>query len=456
MKRFAVFAAVALTLSVALGVALVGSSGAGPTFDVVNGSATAAADHISAGNDAFINFANGAVDNRYPLASAHIDNLSSQGYGSPLDTGPLGQTGAAAASVPQPQYASARYPPKAQTSTVGSPPVAYATAKAGPDSASTDAAAGRSPGSAPSASPNASDERASSIDRLNRNLLDWRREFLTADDQARYPFVAGKASEPDGGDGLSAFTLTTLDPKAGVLNVDADSRVSHASFGGGAIAFDNIRMHVTIVNNGTPQKKVSIEVGSASIGGTPISIGAEGVNVVGTAVPGTAGAADQANAGLNQALASAGFHIFAVAPAVTTARNMTSVDATALRVQWQGGDVQPGVPRSYIQHDLGEAFAFSLAQPSLALPSVPAVVGGVSQSGPSSTFIPGSPATAGTPGSSSSGATGVASPNSSEALPPSRHVANKPLWLLLLYLCWQSTLIGAAAALWWWRAETPT
>ena len=39
---------------------------------------------------------------------------------------------------------------------------------------------------------------------------------------------------------------------------------------------------------------------------------------------------------------------------------MTSVDATAMRVRWQGGDVRPGVPRSFVQHDLGEAFAFSL------------------------------------------------------------------------------------------------
>jgi hypothetical protein len=34
-----------------------------------------------------------------------------------------------------------------------------------------------------------------------------------------------------------------------------------------------------------------------------------------------------------------------------------------------------------------------------------------------------------------------------------RHVSNKPLWLLLLYLAWQSTVAGTVASLWWWRKE---
>ena len=454
MKRLRVFVALSMAASVALVVAIVGRSGAAPQFDVVNGTATAAADHISAGNDAFINFANGAIDNRYPLASAHVDNSSSQAFGSPLDTGPLGQTVAAAASQTQPQYASARYPPKEQTSTVGSPPVAYATAHAGPNAANTDAAAGRSPGSTASAS----QARAASIDRLNHDLLAWRSEFMTADDQARYPFVAGQASQPDGGDGLSALTTTTFDPDAGVLTVDADSRVAHASFGGGAIAFDNVRMHIYITNNGEPQKTIAIEVGSASIGGTPVTVGSEGVGIAGTALPGSAGAADQANSGLNQALASAGFHIFAVAPSITTMPHSLSVEASALRVRWQGGDVQPGVPQTQIEHDLGEAFAFSLAEPSLAVPSLSAVVGGVTQTAPSSRFIPGSPGSPGTAGSgsaSSAAATGQTPSTQAVSQPIARTASSKPLWLLLLYLVWQVCVIGAATSLWWWRAEVP-
>jgi hypothetical protein len=449
MRRMRIFAALAVASTVALVFALVGRSEGGPQFDVINGTVVAAADHMSAGNDAFPNFATGAIDNRYPLASAHVDNLSTQGFGSPLDTGPLGQTGAAAAGVTQPQYASAKYPPKATTSTVGNPPVTYATAKAGPDSASTDAAAGRSPGSAPASA----EARQTMIDRLNRALRSWRSEFLTADDQARYPFVAATASDPDGGDGLSAFTTSTFDPNAGLLTVDADSRVSHASFGGGAIQFDNIRMHVTIANNGTPQRKITINVGGASVGGVPITVGAGGVSVAGTAVPGTSGLSDQANAGLNQALASAGFTIYTIAPSIATGTNTTSVEATALRVRWQGGDIQPGVPRSFVEHDLGEAFAFSLATPSIAVPSVPAVVGGVTQNAPSSTFIPGSPGTPGSPGSSSPGVSGGTPTSQTAALPPSRSVASKPLWLLLLYFAWQSSIIGAAASLWLWRKE---
>jgi len=453
MRRVRIFALIALAATCALLFALVGRSGAGPQFDVINGTVTAGADHISAGNGAFINFSNGAIDNRYPLASAHVDNLSTQGYGSPLDTGPLGQTGTASfnqqsgQNVQQPQYASAKYPPKAQTSTVGSPPASYATAHAGPNTASADAANASSPGDTPSAH-----ARAASIDTLNRGLAAWRQQFLTADDNARYPFVSGQASEPDGGDGLTALTTSNFDPNAGVLAVDADARVSHASFGGGAILLNNVRTDVTITNNGIPTPKITIDVGGASVGGVPVTIDTKGISVNGSAVPGTSGLTDQANAGLNQVLASAGFKVYAVAPTITTGTDQMSVQATALRVRWEGGAVASGVPGSFVEHDLGEAFAFSLASPSAAVPSLPAVVGGVTQTGPTTKFIPGSP---GTPGSSAApSTTGTTTPTTQAASPPlQRTKATKPLWLLLLYFAWQASIVGAAASLWLWRAE---
>jgi hypothetical protein len=450
MRRVRLFAVLAIASTGALVFALVGRSGAGPRFDVINGTVTAGADHVSAGNDAFPNFGTGAVDNRYPLANAHIDNLASQGYGSIADTGPIGQTAAANGqkNFTQPQYASAKYPPKPQTVTVGHPPVAYATAHASENNASTDAAIARSAGPATS-----SKARSASIDRLNSALLSWRHEFLTADDNARYPFVAGKASEPDGGDGLTALTTSNFDDNAGLLTVEADSRVDHASFGGGTILFDNVHTDVTITNDGTPAPKITIEVGKGSVGGVPVTVGAEGVSVAGTAVPGTAGASEQANAALNQALASAGFHVFALAPAITKGQNMTSVEATALRVRWRGGDIAPGVPASFIEHDLGEAFAFSLAVPSAVLPTIPTAVGAATGAAPTTIFIPGTAPIPGSPGTSGTGG-GYAMPSpQTQALPATRAVAEKPLWLLLLYFAWQSSIIGAAASLWYWRAE---
>ncbi len=448
MRRVKLFAALSLLSTGALLFALVGRSGAGPDFDVVNGTVTAGGDHISAGNDAFPNFATGAIDNRYPLASAHVDNSSSQGYGSPIDTGPLGQTGAATAGVQQPQYASAKYPPKATSVTVGSPPVLYSTAHAAENTASSDSAVARI-STVPAAAARA---RAASIDRLDRALADWRHEFLTADDNARYPFVAGKASDPDGAQGLTALTTSNFDPKAGLLSVDADAHIEHASFGGGAIALDDVHLDVSITNNGTPTPKITIDIGGASVGGVPVTIGTEGVSVAGTAVPGTSGVIDQANAGLQQALASGGFTIAAVQPVITKGNNQVSIEATAVRVRFEGGDVAPGVPGSFVENDIGEAFAFSLAVPSNAVPSAgPTAVGGLTNNAPTTSFIPGSPGSPGSPGTPTSSSGGsYAMPESAQAR---KAVANKPLWLLLLYFAWQSSIVGSAAALWLWRAD---
>src|SRR5438309_241229 len=121
-RRITAWFAVVMLGGAALTTALVASSHAAPDFDVINGTAVGAADHETAGNDAFPNFSSGAIDNRYPLAMAHVDNIAAEGFGSPADTGPLGQTVAAGAGKPQPQYADAKYPPKAETVTVGSPP----------------------------------------------------------------------------------------------------------------------------------------------------------------------------------------------------------------------------------------------------------------------------------------------------------------------------------------------
>ena len=86
-----------------------GPARAAPQLAVVNGTVDGGADHVQGGSSAFPNFNTGAVDNHYPLAHAHVESSPfSEGTASPADTGPLGQTVAAAAAVKQPQYADAR------------------------------------------------------------------------------------------------------------------------------------------------------------------------------------------------------------------------------------------------------------------------------------------------------------------------------------------------------------
>ena len=421
------------------------TSHAAATFDVLNASGYATADHVSLGNDAFPNFATGAVDNRYPLAFARVDLSSAQGLASPLDSGPIGQTGAAGAGVAQPQYANAKYPPAGPTKTVGAAGGPYGMARAKDGDGFAEATAAGAPADAP---------MRRSAANLRAALDEWRSRFLTADDGVRHPFVT--ASEPDGADGLTGFTHTLFDDRAGVLTVVADGRVQRAAFGGGAIVLKSIHMHVEITNSGTPKHVIQADIGSAEVGGMPVRIGADGVTVDTTQVPGVSSAADQANQSLNAALAGAGFKVFALKPAITTGDHVQSIEATAVRVRWEGGDVAPGVPRSFAEHDLGEAFAFSLATPSAALGSLP-VVGGVSGGGPQSHFVPGTGGRPGSPGVTGTTPTETTRGGGKMAYgASSRRASSKPLWLLLMYLGWQASIAGTATSLWWWRAEART
>src|SRR5207244_11698593 len=127
----------------------------------------------------------------------------------------------------------------------------------------------------------------------------------------------------------------------------------------------------------------------------------------------------------------------------------------SVRVRWQGGDVAPGVPRSFVEHDLGEAFAYSLATPSASLPSVsvaPQVVGGSHN-----TVIPGAPGRPAVPGRPGSIGSQGNPPGASMPFGSATHrVSTRPLWLLLLYLAWQTTAAGTVASLGGWRSEPST
>ena len=130
-------------LAPALVMVLASGAKAAVTFDVINATVNAGADHVVGGSDAFPNFRTGAVDNYYPLAHARLDNSpSSEARSSPADTGPVGQTGAATAGQAQPQYADVHYPPGSEKPvTFGQPGGPYAQASATETTAASSATA---------------------------------------------------------------------------------------------------------------------------------------------------------------------------------------------------------------------------------------------------------------------------------------------------------------------------
>ena len=465
----------AVALTTGLATAFAPTARAVQTFSAVNGTVSGAAVHLLAGSNAFPNFRTGAVDNRYPLALARVDNSpTAEGVASPFDTGPLGQTAVAtfnsgqAPTLPaplptpppspppaglqlsQPQYADAKFPPGADKPvTVGSLGGPYAAATAVQNKATAQSELVSAP---PGASPS-----AASLNKLNAALSAWRLQFLTAADARRFPMVRPTAAQPDGADGITGASSAVFDDAAGTLTLSGDARVAKASFGGGAIALFGLHTAVQVVNDGTPKHSITIEIANATVGGVPVTVGPDGVSIKGTQVPGLSQALQQASAALNSALAQGGYHVALATPDIKKGDNQETVSATGVHVTFQQGGAVGGIPQQYFDYSLGEVFADSLATPGTP-PGSGADVLGTTQSAPTagtSEFIPGTPgapAIPGTPGGTLTGSTPIPRSAATQTIGGVRRIANdKPLWLLLFYFMWQAALIGTAASLWWWR-----
>jgi hypothetical protein len=538
-RRRAVQAGVAALL-VAPTVLLVaaGRSRADSPLGNYNGTVSSTAVHLQAGSSAFPNFATGAIDNHYPLATVHLDSSpTAEAFSSPLDTGPLGQTAAGAGHQNQPQYADVRCPsqcdkpvtvgsePGPFSSSVASDTKAVATAQAGgaaagggapappapapPKADAPVAGAAPAPDSSPAASP-VDPETLLDTGRaatLRAALSAWRARYLTADDARRYPMPA--ADTPDGVAGDTARSESRLDGSTLVL--DGMSAVGRVALGGGAVMLRDVSVHVTVTNDGTPKKTVSVDVASALVGGTPVTIGADGVSVNGQAVPGIGAAGGPASAALNQALGQAGIEIRSLAPSQQLTDHQLTLDAVGVLVRLAPKSPAPGVPAQFTAMAVGEVFADSLAVPGEGdeldngLPggdvgggetgTVPAttpaasdagttaapetasayadstaggqpVTSDLGSSGSGSSSSSGSSAfgSSGSAGSSSGalGSGGTSAPSSPSAAPGSGQLAapavarrllrpDKPTKLLLLYLLWQSLVIGTVASLYLWR-----
>ena len=469
-----------------------GRSGAAQELGNYNGTISATAVHVQAGSAAFPNFASGAVDNRYPLAAARLDSSPfANAVASPLDTGPLGQTIAASGQQNQTQYADVRCPPQCddKPTTIGSEPGPFASSQAADHKAVAMAKAGGAAlgGGAP-APPGGKTEA------LRSALVAWRSQYLTTDDALRYPMPA--AGTPDGISGDSARSESRLDGSTLVL--DGTSSVGQVVLGGGALVLRDVSVKVSVTNDGTPKKDITIAVGSAMVGGTPVTIGADGVSVNGQAVPGLSGAGAQANAALNQALAQGGLEVRSLAPSQQLTDHQLTLDAVGVLIRFAPASPAPGVPANFTALAVGEVFADSLAVPGEAgggelddgVPDVGADPGAISapstdtgstgdittaapdlstaygdsgSAGASTGTVPtaggsfGSGSSSGTPVSGAAlGSIGASSSGRSARLASpaaSRHLVGheKPTKLLLLYLIWQSLVIGTVASLFLWR-----
>ncbi|MDQ1517238.1 MAG: hypothetical protein QOE80_3068 [Actinomycetota bacterium] len=506
-----------------------GRGGAAAELGNYNGTVSATAVHAQAGSSAFPNFATGAVDNHYPLAAARLDSSpNAQAYSSPLDTGPLGQTVAASGQQNQPQYADTRCPPQCDDKpvTIGGQPgpfassqttdhKAIATAQSGGVALGGGAPAPPGGGGAPalpSFPPKTADPApigapgesstpmlsfpaldAGRVAALRAALVDWRARFLTADDARRYAMPA--ADTPDGIAGDTARSESRLDGSTLVL--DGTSSVGRLVLGGGALVLQNVNVRANVTNDGTPKKTVTVNVGAAEVGGTPVTIGADGVSVNGQVVPGLAGAGAQASAALNQALGQAGVEVRSLAPSLQQTDHQLTLDAVGVLIRLAPASPAPGVPAQFTALAVGEVFADSLAVPGDAggelddglpgdiggdtgsLPSPPSDAGAtagpadlsrgpgaVAAAGPAFASDAGSFGTgsSGPSGASGLGASGSAlgSGGSSTSAGRSSRLASpaasrrlvgrhKPTSLLLLYLIWQSLVIGTVASLYLWR-----
>jgi len=465
------------------------SSPASARYGVVNATVYAASDHENGTSTAFPNFTSGAIDNYYSLAHSHIDNSPfAEGTASPADTGPLGQT-AAAGNFEQPQYADARWPGKdggkASVGNAGGPS-GYATAssyRATALSSELSDAGAPSSGAMKIAGPKGFNRR------LRLALAGWKARWLiplglkpnfaglpvtiptvtvptvtvptvptvpsttTSSTTTTTSTTNSAPSGPPANGGLISSSVTELDPHSGAVVASGKSSLGTVNIGGGQIILKHIDVTVKITNRGTPTGKAFVTIGSASVGGVPVTIDQNGVHVNGQGSDLPYGQADDA---LNAALKSAGIQLYTVRPQTKKSANELTITATGVHVAFTQVVNQAGVPSQTVDHIVGEVFADSLAAPAGPIPNLSLGLPG-SLSGPTTGYTGGgSGGTSFGSGSNSSSSLGHGSSSSGSSPSAFTTLLNKPAWLLAAYLVWQALMIATGASLWRWRAGAVT
>jgi len=272
------------------------------------------------------------------------------------------------------------------------------------------------------------------------------------------PSSRSSASSGNGGALFESASQAAVDPHSGDVVSKGESSLGRVSLGGGQIVIHGIHVLVTVRNNGKPTAKIAVDVGAASIGGVPVTIGQDGVRVKGK---GQNLPFAKADAALNAALQKAGVKLHTVEPETKKAPNEETVTATGVHVAFFQPVDAPGVPAQFVDHIVGEVFVDSLAAPAGPIPKLNlggglgSAVGGPAATGGGSTGLLGGTA-GGSPSagySSQPGSTGSSAATASAAPSSSLlgSVTSKPTWLLVAYLVWQTLVLGTGITMrrWW-------
>jgi len=397
-------------------------------YSLFNGQVAAAADREQVFTSTNPGFDQGAVNNFYPLARVGVTTAGTSADASPVDTGPFFQ--AVYAGLPafpgytgkQPQYVHAQFPGTQDPPSYSAGP---ATASASVTSASAVAAG----------------------------------TYGAVGNTTTAPF----GSQPDGSDGGSSRTTAYFDGALGFVTI-GDSRVQHASYGGGMLVMNDVHVVVQISTNGLQsfRKSVSVTVGSAyvNVGGNavPVVIDQNGVTVQQQNAP-----LDQVqtvSATINSALSAAGISVHTIAPVLTQVGNNLHVDAEGVVVEAVQPETVPGLPRQWVRHTLGvvsldnEAISSPL-QPDLGI--TPTNLGSaVSPIESTNTTIitnaGGAAPAAAAPAPAPQAAAAPAAPRAAASPVVAVLTAPHSKWLLLSYLAWQALMVALAGALYLQRA----
>lgn len=444
-------ATVALPAATAISVA---AASPAPTFAAYGADGTGAAVHVRAGSDAFPNFANGVVDNAYPLAVVHLDaSPASKATASVADTGPLGATAAGqAGGAQQPQYANAAYPgtPSASQST-GTSVADVAAAETNADARSTlsavppPASAPGSPAPAPALPSLPTSGSSSSTSSTNG---------------------AGPSAMSNGVGEAHAV----IDRAAGLVRSTSIGSVGRATFGGGLLVVEGVTVRVEARSDGAAGTTDSaVDVARILVAGKAVAVTDKGIVAADAPVPGVP--TEAVTAQLRDALAKAGITISTLAPVVDVQGAQATVSATGLVVKVAQPQTAPGVPAQTAEYILGEARASAFATPASpalsplddAVPPAPVrsdpLAGAAT---PASTTASDAAATysdSGDPGSSVSGfgaaSTSAASASKGKAAAGTGTrtgllagvLRTKPRYLLFAFLAWLCLIWGTAVAL---------
>jgi hypothetical protein len=427
-RRLIVGLTVAAVAATAAGAVLVSVGLAAPddaqalNYGIYNGQVAAAADREQVGTQVDVGFNGGAVNNFYPLARVDVAVAGTSAAASPADTGPLAQAVFAGQNITQPQYVYAQYP-GAQN-----PP--------GYNAGSANAAA----------SVTAASATASATYGSVGNTT-----------------TAPAGSQADGSDGGTASDSSYFDPTLGFVTI-GDSRIHHASYGGGVLVIDNVHVAVKVstMGSGNFTKSVSVTVGAAyvNVSGTevPVTIDQNGVTVAQQNAP--LDTVQAVSATINSALAAAGLSVHTVAPQATHDGTNLHVEAEGVVVEYAQTGTPDGVPRQFVRHTLGEVVVdneavLSPPQPDLTIPISPPVV--ASAPPPASTIITTTTGGGAPPAAlpSAAPAQPAATPAPRRLLAPTSAVLIEPHskgLLLLAYLAWQSLMLALAGALYLHRS----